>query len=100
MSEIGRLAIVLGFVVALWGVLASVLGALRRDERLIASGKHAAFAFSALTGIAVATLLFHLNVPSCSNAMSLPSSCCATISGLPSRSMSPSAMPEPEYSWY
>ena len=27
MSEIGRLAIVLGFVVALWGVLASVLGA-------------------------------------------------------------------------
>lgn len=57
MSEIGRLAIVLGFVVALWGVLASVLGALRRDERLIASGKHAAFAFSALTGIAVAALL-------------------------------------------
>ena len=57
MSEIGRLAVVLGFLVALWGVAASVLGALRRDERLIASGKHAAYAFSALTGIAVAALL-------------------------------------------
>ena len=57
MSEIGRLAVVLGFLVALWCVAASVLGALRRDERLIASGKHAAYAFSALTGIAVAALL-------------------------------------------
>jgi cytochrome c-type biogenesis protein CcmF len=57
MSEIGRLAIVLGFLVALWGIAASVLGALRRDRRLVDSGKHAAFAFSALTGIAVAALL-------------------------------------------
>src|SRR4051812_25497325 len=57
MSEIGRLAIVLGFVVALWGIATSVLGALRRDSRLVDSGKHAAFAFSALTGIAVAALL-------------------------------------------
>jgi len=57
MSEIGRLAIVLGFVVALWGIGASVLGALRRDSRLVDSGKHAAYAFSALTGIAVLALL-------------------------------------------
>jgi cytochrome c-type biogenesis protein CcmF len=60
MSEIGRLAIVLGFLVALWGIVASVAGALRRDERLVASGKHAAYAFSALTGIAVAALLYLL----------------------------------------
>ncbi|MEW6272935.1 MAG: heme lyase CcmF/NrfE family subunit [Thermodesulfobacteriota bacterium] len=60
MSEIGRLAVVLGLVVALWGIGASVLGALRRDARLIASGKHAAYAFSGLTGIAVVALLFLL----------------------------------------
>lgn len=57
MSEIGRLAIVLGFIVALWGTAASILGALRRDKALIASGTHAAYAFSALTGIAVLALL-------------------------------------------
>lgn len=57
MSEIGRLAIVLGFIVAIWGSAASILGALRRDKRLVASGTHAAYAFSALTGIAVLALL-------------------------------------------
>ncbi|MBM4242241.1 MAG: heme lyase CcmF/NrfE family subunit [Deltaproteobacteria bacterium] len=57
MSELGRLAVVLGFLVALWGIVASVLGAIRRDDRLVASGKHAAYAFSGLTGIAVAALL-------------------------------------------
>src|SRR5215831_5384226 len=57
MSEIGRLAIVLGFIVALWGICASLVGALRRNRGLIDSGMHAAFAFSALTGIAVAALL-------------------------------------------
>jgi len=60
MSEIGRLAIILGFLVALWGIAASVLGAVRRDARLIDSGKHAAYAFSALTGIAVLALLYLL----------------------------------------
>ncbi|MFM7140654.1 MAG: heme lyase CcmF/NrfE family subunit [Alphaproteobacteria bacterium] len=60
MSEIGRLAIVLGFVVALWGIAASVLGALRRDRDLVASGSHAAYAFSALVGIAVLALLYLL----------------------------------------
>ena len=57
MSEIGRLAIVLGFLVALWGIGASVVGGLRRNQGLIASGMHAAYAFSALTGIAVLALL-------------------------------------------
>ncbi|MDG2308339.1 MAG: heme lyase CcmF/NrfE family subunit [Candidatus Binatia bacterium] len=57
MSEIGRLAIVLGFIVAIWGTAASILGGLRRDQKLIASGTHAAYAFSALTGIAVIALL-------------------------------------------
>src|SRR5262245_60960010 len=57
MSEIGRLAIVLGFIVALWGIGASVVGAVRRNRGLIDSGMHAAFAFSALTGIAVVALL-------------------------------------------
>ncbi len=57
MSEIGRLAIVLGFIVALWGTAASILGGLRRDKSLVASGTHAAYAFSALTGIAVLALL-------------------------------------------
>ena len=60
MSEIGRLAIVLAWIVALWGVIASVAGALRRNRNLIASGSHAAHAFSALTGIAVAALLYLL----------------------------------------
>jgi cytochrome c-type biogenesis protein CcmF len=60
MSEIGRLAVVLGLIVAVWGVAASVAGALRRDRALIASGSHAAYAFSALIGIAVAALLFLL----------------------------------------
>ncbi|MBM4265659.1 MAG: heme lyase CcmF/NrfE family subunit [Deltaproteobacteria bacterium] len=57
MGEIGRLAIVLGFLVALWGIGASVVGGLRRNQGLIASGMHAAYAFSALTGIAVLALL-------------------------------------------
>ncbi len=57
MSEIGRLAVVLGFVVALWGIAASLIGAWRRDRALVASGTHAAYAFSALTGIAVVALL-------------------------------------------
>ncbi len=57
MSEIGRLAIVLGFIVAIWGSAASILGGLRRDKALVASGTHAAYAFSALTGIAVLALL-------------------------------------------
>lgn len=57
MSEIGRLAIVLGFIVAIWGAAASLLGALRRDKGLVVSGTHAAYAFSALTGIAVLALL-------------------------------------------
>ncbi len=57
MSEIGRLAIVLGFIVAIWGAAASLLGALRRDKSLVTSGTHAAYAFSALTGIAVLALL-------------------------------------------
>ncbi len=60
MSEIGRLAVVLGFIVALWGIAASVLGALRRDARLVASGKHAAYAFSGLTTIAVVALVYLL----------------------------------------
>ena len=57
MSEIGRLAIVLGFIIALWGAAACILGAIRRDRNLVASGTHAAYAFSALTAIAVAALL-------------------------------------------
>src|SRR5262249_30150226 len=57
MSEIGRLAIVFGWLTALWGVVASLGGALRRDRGLVASGTHAAYAFSALTAIAVAALL-------------------------------------------
>lgn len=57
MSEIGRLAVVLGFIVAIWGAAASLLGALRRDKSLVTSGTHAAYAFSALTGIAVLALL-------------------------------------------
>ena len=57
MSEIGRLAVVLGFIVAIWGTAASLLGGVRRDKSLIASGTHAAYAFSALTGIAVLALL-------------------------------------------
>ena len=56
MSDIGRLAIVLGFIVAIWGIVASVAGALRRDDDLVASGSHAAYAFSGLVGIAVALL--------------------------------------------
>jgi len=57
MTEIGRLAIVFGWMVALWGIIASLAGAWRRDRSLIASGTHAAYAFSALTAIAVAALL-------------------------------------------
>ena len=57
MSEIGRLAVVLGFVAALWSVLASVFGGFRRDRAWIASGRHAAWAFSGLTAIATAALL-------------------------------------------
>ena len=57
MSEIGRLAVVLGFIAALWGVAASVFGAMRRDGTWVASGRHAAWAFSGLTGIATLALL-------------------------------------------
>ena len=60
MSDIGRLAIVLGFIVAIGGIVASVAGALRRDDDLVASGSHAAYAFSGLVGIAVAALLYLL----------------------------------------
>ena len=57
MSEIGRLAIVLGFIVAIWGIFASVIGGIRRDRNLVRSGNHAGWAFSALTTIATACLL-------------------------------------------
>lgn len=57
MSELGRLAIVLGFIVAIWGSAASIMGGLRRDRALVASGTHAAYAFSALVGLAVFALL-------------------------------------------
>ena len=57
MSELGRLAIVLGFIVAIWGSAASILGGFRRDRALVVSGTHAAYAFSALVGLAVFALL-------------------------------------------
>src|SRR5262245_42541836 len=57
MSEIGRLAVVLALIVSLWGIVASVVGGLRRRSELAASGRHAAFAFSGLTAIATAALL-------------------------------------------
>jgi cytochrome c-type biogenesis protein CcmF len=57
MSDIGRLAVVLGFIAALWGVFASVLGALRRNPGWIASGRHGAWAFSGLTLVATFALL-------------------------------------------
>jgi cytochrome c-type biogenesis protein CcmF len=57
MSEIGRLAVVLGFIVAVWGVLASIVGGLRRDRGLIRSGRNAAWAFTALVTIATGCLL-------------------------------------------
>jgi cytochrome c-type biogenesis protein CcmF len=57
MSEIGRLAVVLGLIAAAWGVLASVFGVLRRDRAWIASGRHGAWAFVGLTGIATLALL-------------------------------------------
>ncbi len=57
MSEIGRLAVVLAFLVALWGVLASLIGAIGRRREWVASGRHAAYAFSGLTVLATAALL-------------------------------------------
>ena len=57
MSEIGRLALILAFGVGVLGVLASLIGGLRRDRELAAVGENAAWAFCGLTGIAVAALL-------------------------------------------
>ncbi len=57
MTEVGRLALVLGFGVGVLGVVASLVGAMRRDHDWARVGENAAWAFCGLTGIAVAALL-------------------------------------------
>jgi cytochrome c-type biogenesis protein CcmF len=57
MSEIGRLAIVLGFIAAVWGVLASLVGGVLHNPQVIRSGRNAAWVFTALVTIATGCLL-------------------------------------------
>ena len=57
MTEIGRLAIVLGFIVAIWGVVASIIGGLKHSESWTRSGRNAGWAFTGLTTVATGCLL-------------------------------------------
>ena len=57
MTEIGRLAIVLGFIVAIWGVVASIVGGLKHSESWTRSGRNAGWAFTGLTTVATGCLL-------------------------------------------
>jgi len=60
MAELGRLAICLGVLAAGFGVVASILGAVRRRGDLVRSGEHAAYATAGLTTLAVGVLLHAL----------------------------------------
>jgi len=57
MAEIGRLAVCLALVCAVFSVVASVTGGLRRRMDLVRSGEHAAFAAWGLVLVAIAILL-------------------------------------------
>ena len=57
MSDLGRLAVCLALVCALFGSGASIVGALRRRADLVRSGTHAAYACFGLVALATALLL-------------------------------------------
>lgn len=57
MTHIGALALALAFILALYAIIASLWGALRRQEMWITSGAHAAYAVFGCVGVAVVTLL-------------------------------------------
>jgi cytochrome c-type biogenesis protein CcmF len=57
MSALGRLAICLALAAAVWSVVASLVGAVRRRRDLVRSGRHAAYAVFGLVVLAVAILL-------------------------------------------
>lgn len=60
MSDIGSLALMAAWVLAMYGVGISVLGALRRNADFVASGEHAALAVWGLVVIATGALLYLL----------------------------------------
>src|SRR5438477_7648273 len=57
MASFGSLVLWMALVVAVYSVTASVVGARRRERRLVASGIHAAYAVMALIMLASATIL-------------------------------------------
>ena len=57
MSELGRLAVCLALLCAIFSVAASVLGVLRRRADVIRAGEHAAYAVFGLVVVAVGILL-------------------------------------------
>jgi cytochrome c-type biogenesis protein CcmF len=57
MTDVGRLAVCLALVCAVWAVVAGVVGGIRRRLDLVRSAEHAAWAVFALVGVAVAILL-------------------------------------------
>ena len=60
MVTIGNLTIVLAFAAAIYAVLASVWGGLRRHRGFIASGEHAAYTVFALVSMAVVVMVHAL----------------------------------------
>jgi len=57
-ADLGTVALLLAVAAALYGILASVLGAARRDPTLVRSGRNAALSVTALLVIAAAVLIY------------------------------------------
>ncbi len=58
MADLGSVALLLAAAVTIYGILANVLGILRRDPALLASGRHAAWSTAILMAIAAAVLVY------------------------------------------
>ena len=60
MVDVGYIALILAFVVALYGVAASLLGGIRKDMVLATSGRNALYVTAALVGVASVALWYLL----------------------------------------
>lgn len=60
MADLGYLSLVLAFIVTLYGIAISLIGAWRRDELLALSGRNALFAVAALVTLATVAMWYLL----------------------------------------
>ncbi|MDQ3398594.1 MAG: heme lyase CcmF/NrfE family subunit, partial [Deinococcota bacterium] len=56
LGQLGSVSVLLALVLAVYGVVCGVLGALRRDARLLTSARYAAFATFAALSLAVVVM--------------------------------------------